>query len=77
MMPGMDGFGFFDEIGNHPEWRNIPIVILTAKQLGPAERELLAARAREIIEKSADDLAGVLQRAVLRLTRSKNALATG
>ena len=77
MMPGMDGFGFLDEIGNHPEWRNIPIVILTAKQLGPAERELLAGRAREIIEKSADDLAGVLQRAVLRLTRSKNALATG
>jgi CheY-like chemotaxis protein len=77
MMPGMDGFAFLDEIGNYAEWRDIPIVILTAKQLGAAERELLAGRAREIIEKSADDLAGVLQRAVLRLTRSKSALATG
>jgi signal transduction histidine kinase/CheY-like chemotaxis protein len=77
MMPGMDGFGFLDAIGRHAEWRNIPIVILTAKQLGAAERELLAGRVREIVEKSADDLAGVLQHAVLRLTRSKGALATG
>jgi signal transduction histidine kinase/CheY-like chemotaxis protein len=77
MMPGMDGFAFLDEIGNHPEWRNIPIVILTARQLGTAERELLAGRVREIIEKSADDLAGVLQHAIVRLTRSKSALATG
>ena len=77
MMPGMDGFGFLDEIGRHTEWRNIPVVILTAKQLESAERELLAGRAREIIEKSADDLAGVLQHAVLRLTRAKNALAPG
>jgi signal transduction histidine kinase/DNA-binding response OmpR family regulator len=77
MMPGMDGFAFLDEIGNRAEWRNIPIVILTAKQLGAAERELLAGRTREIIEKSADDLAGVLQRSLVRLTRSKSALATG
>jgi signal transduction histidine kinase/DNA-binding response OmpR family regulator len=77
MMPGMDGFAFLDEIGRHPEWQKIPIVILTAKQLGAAERELLAGRTREVIEKSADDLAGVLQRAALRLTRSKSALATG
>jgi CheY-like chemotaxis protein len=77
MMPGMDGFAFLDEMGRHPEWQKVPIVILTAKQLGAAERELLAGRVREIVEKSADDLAGVLQRAVLRLTRSKGALATG
>jgi signal transduction histidine kinase/DNA-binding response OmpR family regulator len=77
MMPGMDGFAFLDEISEHAEWRNIPIVILTAKQLGAAERELLAGRVREIIEKGADDLAAALQRAVLRLTRSNGALAAG
>jgi len=52
-------------------------VILTAKQLGAAERELLAGRTREIIEKGADDLAGVLRQAVVRLPRSKRALAAG
>jgi CheY-like chemotaxis protein len=77
MMPGMDGFAFLDEIGNHAEWRDIPIVILTAKQLGAAERELLAGRAREIIEKGADDLAAVLRRSVVRLTKSRDALAAG
>jgi signal transduction histidine kinase/DNA-binding response OmpR family regulator len=77
MMPGMDGFAFLDAIADHPEWRDIPVVILTAKQLGAAERELLAGRTREIIEKSADDLAGVLRQAVDRLTRSKGALAAG
>jgi len=38
---------------------------------------LLAGRTREIIEKSADDLAGVLRQAIVRLTRSKGALAAG
>jgi signal transduction histidine kinase/DNA-binding response OmpR family regulator len=75
MMPGMDGFAFLEEMANHPEWHDIPIVILTAKQLGAAERELLAGRTRDIIEKGADDLASVLRRAVVRLTRSKGALA--
>jgi len=77
MMPGMDGFAFLEEMGNRPEWHDIPIVILTAKQLGAAERELLAGRTRDIIEKGADDLATVLRRAVARLTRSKGALAAG
>jgi signal transduction histidine kinase/CheY-like chemotaxis protein len=77
MMPGMDGFAFLEEMGNHPEWRDIPIVIVTAKQLGAAERELLAGRTRDVIEKGAGDLAGVLRQAVVRLTRSKSALAAG
>jgi signal transduction histidine kinase/DNA-binding response OmpR family regulator len=77
MMPGMDGFAFLEEMGNRPEWHGIPIVILTSKQLGAAERELLAGRTRDIIEKGADDLASVLRQAVARLTRSKSALAAG
>ena len=77
MMPGMDGFAFLEEIGNHPEWRDIPIVILTAKQLDAAERELLAGRTREIIEKGAGDLAGVLRQTVVRLPKSKRVLAAG
>jgi CheY-like chemotaxis protein len=77
MMPGMDGFAFLEAMGNHPEWHDVPIVIVTAKQLGAAERELLAGRTRDVIEKGAGDLAGVLRQAVVRLTRSKRALAAG
>ena len=69
LMPGMNGFAFLEEIAKHAEWRGIPIVILTAMPLGAAERELLAGRTREVIEKGADDLAQVLRRALVRLPK--------
>ncbi len=77
MMPGMDGFAFLDAIAERSKWQKVPIVILTAKQLDAAERELLAGRAREIIEKGADDLAFVLRRVALHLARSKDAIIAG
>jgi signal transduction histidine kinase/DNA-binding response OmpR family regulator len=77
MMPGMDGFAFLDAIAEREEWRKIPIVILTAKQLDAAERELLAGRARDIIEKGADDLAFALRRAALHRIRAKDAITAG
>jgi signal transduction histidine kinase/CheY-like chemotaxis protein len=77
VMPGMNGFGFLEEIARHAEWRGIPIVILTAMPLGAAERELLAGRAREVIAKGADDLAQVLRRALMRLPKAKEVAAAG
>jgi len=77
VMPGMDGFAFLEEIAKHAEWRAIPIVILTAKPLEAAERELLAGRAREVIGKGAEDLAQVLRRALVRLPRATEVAAAG
>jgi signal transduction histidine kinase/CheY-like chemotaxis protein len=77
VMPGMNGFAFLEEIAKHPDWRGIPIVILTAMPLGAAERELLAGRTREVIAKGADDLAQVLRRALLRLPRATEVAAAG
>ncbi len=34
MMPEMDGFAFLDALAAHEEWREIPIIVITAKQLG-------------------------------------------
>jgi signal transduction histidine kinase/DNA-binding response OmpR family regulator len=70
VMPGMNGFAFLAEIANHADWRDIPIVILTAMPLGTAERELLAGRTREVIAKGADDLAQVLRRTLVRLPKA-------
>jgi CheY-like chemotaxis protein len=75
LMPGMNGFAFLEEIARHAEWRDIPIVILTAMPLGAAERELLAGRTREVIAKGADDLAQALRQASLRLPKSAEAAA--
>jgi CheY-like chemotaxis protein len=75
VMPGMNGFAFLEEIAKHPDWHEIPIVILTAMPLGSAERELLAGRTREVIAKGADDFAQVLRRILLRLPKAAEVAA--
>jgi signal transduction histidine kinase/DNA-binding response OmpR family regulator len=77
VMPGMNGFAFLEEIAKHPDWREIPIVILTAMPLGAAERELLAGRTREVIAKGADDFAQVLRRILVRLPKAAEIAAAG
>jgi signal transduction histidine kinase/DNA-binding response OmpR family regulator/HAMP domain-containing protein len=64
MMPEMDGFSVLDAVKNHADWQNIPVVILTGKELTAAERELLQGRAHNVISKgslSANDLASIVR----------------
>jgi signal transduction histidine kinase/CheY-like chemotaxis protein len=77
LMPGMNGFGFLEEIAKRAEWRGIPVVIVTAMPLDAAERELLTGRAREVISKGADDLADALRRIVVGLPKTVEAAAAG
>jgi signal transduction histidine kinase/CheY-like chemotaxis protein len=77
LMPGMNGFAFLEEIAKRAEWRDIPIVILTAMPLGAAERELLAGRTREVIAKGADDLSQALRRILVRLPKTAEVAAAG
>jgi signal transduction histidine kinase/CheY-like chemotaxis protein len=77
LMPSMNGFVFLEEIAKHAEWRDIPIVILTAMPLGAAERELLAGRTREVLAKGTDDLASVLRRILVRLPKPAEVAAAG
>jgi signal transduction histidine kinase/CheY-like chemotaxis protein len=53
MMPVMDGFDFLFEMRGHPEWEEIPVVVLTAKDLTPEEKQMLSSRVEETIEKGA------------------------
>jgi signal transduction histidine kinase/CheY-like chemotaxis protein len=53
MMPEMDGFEFLEQLRANPEWRGIPVVVVTAKDLTPADRERLNGRVRSILQKSA------------------------
>jgi CheY-like chemotaxis protein len=43
MMPNMDGFQFLLEKQRHPEWADIPLVAVTARELSPEDREKLKA----------------------------------
>ena len=53
MMPVMDGFGFLAELRARPEWKNIPVIVITAKDLTADDRERLAGRVDEVLEKNA------------------------
>jgi CheY-like chemotaxis protein/anti-sigma regulatory factor (Ser/Thr protein kinase) len=53
MMPVMDGFDFLAAMRARPEWRHIPVIVITAKDLTEADRERLSGRVEEIVEKSA------------------------
>jgi PAS domain S-box-containing protein len=53
MMPEMDGFQFIDRVRQHENWRTIPIVVITAKDLTKADRVRLNGYVQEIIRKDA------------------------
>jgi len=52
MMPEMDGFEFLDAMSANAQWREIPVVVVTAKALSAAERERLLRQARKVMEKA-------------------------
>jgi CheY-like chemotaxis protein len=51
-MPEMDGFEFLDEVRRRPAWRNVPVIVLTAKDLTEEDRRRLSGRATQIIQKA-------------------------
>ena len=55
MMPKMDGFEFLDELRLRPDWRDIPVVVITAKDLTEEDRNRLNGGVERIIQKSDRD----------------------
>jgi CheY-like chemotaxis protein len=53
MMPIMDGFDFLLEMRTHTEWQDIPVIVLTAKDLTDEEQRILSGRVEQVLEKSA------------------------
>jgi PAS domain S-box-containing protein len=53
MMPVMDGFDFLLEMRANAEWQNIPVIVLTAKDLTDKDRRVLSGRVEQIVEKGA------------------------
>ena len=55
MMPKMDGFEFLDELRSRTDWQDIPVVVITAKDLTEADRDRLNGGVERIIQKSDRD----------------------
>lgn len=51
MMPGMDGFAVMDALRARPETANIPVIVSTAKELTPQEKNLLSGQIQSLMQK--------------------------
>ena len=51
MMPVMDGFEFLTRKHASEQWRDIPVVVLTSKDLTASDRQILSGRVQQVFEK--------------------------
>lgn len=68
MMPEMDGFQFLAEIRQREEWQNIPIVVVTAKDLTHEEQTILRDQVQSVLAKQAhtrDELVQEIRKLIL------------
>jgi CheY-like chemotaxis protein len=71
MMPGMDGFEVLDAMRREATWREIPVVVVTAKDLSTEEVTWLNQRAEKVFQKGAykrSELVGVIHDMIERGT---------
>jgi CheY-like chemotaxis protein/nitrogen-specific signal transduction histidine kinase len=69
LMPEMDGFEVLDALAAHADWREIPVIVITAKELTMDEQERLRRKAHNVIAKGAAsrlDIAVAIGEAVRR-----------
>lgn len=71
MMPGMDGFEVLDTMRREAKWRDIPVVVVTAKDLSAEEVTWLNQHAERVFQKGAytrSELVGVIHDMIARGT---------
>jgi CheY-like chemotaxis protein len=76
-MPVMDGFQMIAELHKHEDWRKIPVVVISAKELTPEDRQLLQGHVKKILQKgdfSREELLREVQQSVKRFLSSQNAI---
>ncbi len=70
MMPVMDGFAFLEALRCSPGFAKIPVVVVTAKDLTPKDREMLQGSVQQIIQKGAVDREKLLREVGEMIARS-------
>jgi CheY-like chemotaxis protein len=74
MMPKMDGFEFLDELRSRLDWREIPVVVITAKDLTEKDRARLNGGVERIIQKSdRDEMLRQLTRGISKCVKRQTA----
>jgi CheY-like chemotaxis protein len=54
-MPVMDGFEFLIKMRSKSDWIDIPVMVLTAKDLTPEDRNILKDKVSVVVEKGKSD----------------------
>lgn len=73
MMPKVNGFAFLSELREKPEWRSIPVIIVTAKDLTTDDRKRLNGGVQQILQKgqyTPDDLVDQLKAMLVHKVRT-------
>jgi signal transduction histidine kinase/CheY-like chemotaxis protein len=76
-MPVMDGFQMIAELHKHEDWRKIPVVVVSAKELTSEDRERLQGHVQKILQKGAfsrEDLMREVQQTVKLFLSNQNAV---
>jgi signal transduction histidine kinase/CheY-like chemotaxis protein len=77
MMPKMDGFQFLDELRSRLDWQDIPVVVITAKDLTEEDRARLNGGVERIIQKSnRDEMLRQLTREISKCVKRRTARST-
>jgi CheY-like chemotaxis protein len=51
MMPEMDGFQFMEELRKRPQCRQVPVVVITAKDITEQDRKRLNGQVARVMQK--------------------------
>jgi len=76
MMPRMNGYQFVTELHKHDDWRSIPIIVVTAKDMSTEERIALDGYVEKVLPKHAltqDSLLGEIQDLIAACVHAKQA----
>jgi len=61
MMPEVDGFQFVQELRKVPQWMEIPVIVVTARDLSQAERDELNSAVQDVFAKGGLDRDALLE----------------
>jgi CheY-like chemotaxis protein len=76
MMPEMDGFQVVATLQKEPEWRDIPVVVITALDLDAKDRERLNSGVQSVLVKQTFRPTDLVER-IRRLADTRAAVNSG
>lgn len=74
VMPNLDGFQVLQQLKINPLWKDIPVIVITARDLSEEDRRTLTSRVERVLEKGSYSLEG-LATDILNLVESRKIIA--